>query len=153
MTSPSAGRGGSTAGASRPVACERAPRAAADEPSVPDRRGRGDERGVVALELAMTLPLVALLLVAAFALVDVVRSSLVAQEAARLGARVAAVDGDDAAVRRAVADVLGPAVEVRVGPRRPRGVVEVTVVVPVDVVGLPHTVTARSAAMVEPVVD
>ncbi len=108
---------------------------------------------MVALELALTLPLVALLLVAGLALVGVVRSSLVAQEAARLGARVAAVDGDDAAVRRAVADVLGPVAEVRVGPRRTRGIVEVTVVVPVDVVGLPRTVTARSAALVEPVVD
>lgn len=111
------------------------------------------QAGVVALELALTLPLVALLLVAAFGLVGLVRTSLVAQEAARLGARMAAVDDDDAAVRRAVVDLLGPDARVEVGPRRPRTVVEVRVSVPVDVAGLHRTVAARSAALVEPVVD
>lgn len=149
MTRSTVGRGSPTADVVRASGRTLVARTVtANGPGAP----RGDG-GVVALELALTLPLVALLLVGAFGLVGVVRASLLTQEAARLGARVAAVNGDDAAVRRAVVDVLGPDADATVGPRRVREVVEVTVTVPVDVVGMPRTVTARSAALVEPVVD
>lgn len=114
--------------------------------------GRDDD-GVAALELALTLPLVALLLVAGLGLVGLVRTTLVAQEAARLGARVAAVDPDVAAVRSAVREVVGPDAMVTIAGRRVRRPVRVTVVVPVEVAGLQRTVTARAAALVEPVAD
>lgn len=98
------------------------------------------------------LPVVALLLFAGLGLVAVVRTSLVTHEAARLAARVAAVDADDRAVRQAVRDVLGPEARVDVSPRRVRQVVRVTVSVPVAVPGWSRTVSASAAALVEPAV-
>lgn len=122
--------------------------AAVRRPTGPHQR----QAGVAALEFALSLPLVALLLVAGLGLTGVVRTTLVVQEAARLGVRVAAVEPDDGAVRRAVIDVVGPDATVVVGPRRVHDVVTVTVEVPVEVAGLRHRVVARAAAVVEPVV-
>jgi hypothetical protein len=106
---------------------------------------------VVALELALTLPLVALLLVAGLGLVGVVRTALVAQEAARLGARIAAVDRDDGAVHRAVRSVVGADARITVSARTVHQPVRVTVDVPVEVAGVHRTVGAAAVALVEPI--
>lgn len=108
---------------------------------------------MAALELALTLPLLAVLVVAGLGLVDVARTSMVTQEAARLGARVAAVDADDGAVRRAVLDVVGPGAEVTIGVRAVRHPVRVSVTTPVEVASLRGRVTATAVALVEPVVQ
>lgn len=105
---------------------------------------------MVALEFALALPLVALLVVGVLALAGLVRTSLVVQEAARLGARLAAVHVDDAPVRRAVEQVVGPDVSVRIGPRRVGEVVTVEVRDRHEVLGVDHQVVGRAAAMVEP---
>ncbi len=119
------------------------------------RHGRASRRdgGVVALEVALTLPMVGLVLVGGLGLVGLVRTTLLVQDAAGLGARVAAVDRDDAAVRAAVRDVTGSPATVTVGPRPTAGIVRVEVTVPVEVLGLHRTVTARAAAAVEPGID
>lgn len=128
------------------------PRGRAERSMRPVRAGRDGGAGVVALEFALHLPLVALLVVAVLSLVGVVRASLLLHEAARVGARVAAVDADDAAVARAVVRVAGADVQVEVGPRRPDQLVAVEVRSRHRVMGLGHDLAARSVAMVEPVV-
>ncbi len=67
-------------------------------------RRPGPERGTAAVEFALVLPL---LLVTALALVQVgllARDRVLVESAARAAARVAAVEPDDAAVRRAAGD-------------------------------------------------
>lgn len=86
----------------------------------PHRRGaRGGRRdGSLSLEAAMTLPLVALCALALLQLVGVVRDALLAEDLARIGARVAATDPSDAAVVDAVTAAAGDDVttEVDVAP-------------------------------------
>ncbi len=111
---------------------------------------RWHERGVVALEFALALPVVALLVVGLLSVVGLVRASLLVQEAARLGARVAAVDPSDARVRAAVDAVVGPDATVVVGPRRVGEVVVVEVHTRHPVMGVGQDLHGRAAAMVEP---
>jgi Flp pilus assembly protein TadG len=69
---------------------------------------RRDEMGSAVVEFALIVPL---LLLVALALVQVAvigRDRLLLEHAARAGARVAAVDPDDDAVRGAVLEAVGP---------------------------------------------
>jgi Flp pilus assembly protein TadG len=70
------------------------------------RRRRGDE-GQAAVELALVLPLVVALLLAAVQVGLIVRDQVLVVHAAREAAREAAVDPDPAAARRAAAEGSG----------------------------------------------
>lgn len=91
-------------------------------PAAPTPRRRPQRRGArggsLSLEAAMALPLVALCALALLQLVGVVRDALLAEDLARIGARVAATDPSDAAVVDAVAAAAGDDVttEVDVSP-------------------------------------
>jgi hypothetical protein len=61
---------------------------------------RGDERGQAAVELALVLPLLALLALLLLQVALVVRDQVLVVHAAREGAREAAVNGDPDAARR-----------------------------------------------------
>ncbi|MCL1872153.1 MAG: pilus assembly protein [Promicromonosporaceae bacterium] len=72
------------------------------------RRSTADgERGAVTAELAVGLPVVALLLVAVLTLGAASGAQLRAQDAARAGARALAIGQDEAQVRAVVARVGG----------------------------------------------
>ncbi len=75
---------------------------------------RRAERGSLSLEAAMAVPVVALCALALLQLVAVARDVLLAQELARLGARVAATSPADGEVHAAVTRAAGPDVEVEV---------------------------------------
>jgi Flp pilus assembly pilin Flp len=75
----------------------------------PDRRGGNDQRGQATVELALLLPLVAMLLLALVQAAVVARDQLLVTHAAREAARAAAVDPDVDAARRA-AEQAGPLV-------------------------------------------
>lgn len=99
----------------------------------------------------MVLPFVALVMVAVLQLVTVVQGMLVAQEAARLAARTAAVELDDRPVRDVVAALLEDAtIELDPPGRRPGDVVTVEVTTTVRIAGVDTTVTGRAAMLVEP---
>lgn len=108
------------------------------------------ERGAVALEAALVLPLVALVMVAVLQVGAVVRQALVVQDAARLGARIAATSGDAAVTAAVHAIVDGAHVTVRPRRRGPGDVVTVTVTAAVRVGGLVTEVRGRAATLVEP---
>lgn len=113
----------------------------------------GRDDGSQALEAALVLPVLALVLVAVMQAIAVVADGVVAQEAARRGARVAMTTMEDGTVRQAVMDVVGDR-EVQVdvtGSRGPGQDVTVEVVV-VSRLG-PHRprVVGRSTARGEPV--
>jgi Flp pilus assembly protein TadG len=88
--------------------------------------------GSLSLEFALALPLVALCLLALLEGVGLLRDALLVQDAARLGARVAATTGDDGAVVAAVRDLLGADRDVTVAvtptPRRTGDTITVSVV-------------------------
>jgi Flp pilus assembly protein TadG len=71
------------------------------------RRLAGGERGQATVELALVLPLVALLLLALVQVAVVARDQVLVAHAAREAARAAAVD-DDADVARRAAERAGP---------------------------------------------
>jgi hypothetical protein len=106
----------------------------------------------------MALPVAALCALALLQLVGVVRDALLAEDLARIGARVAATDTSDAvvvaAVTRAAGDDVTLDVEVSPSPRHGGDVVTVTVRVRrparrwVDV-----ALTGRAAVHGEPVLD
>jgi hypothetical protein len=68
--------------------------------------------GSLSLELAMVLPVLALCALVLIQGVAVARDALLAQELARLAARVAATSPSDAVVRDAVTRAAGPDVDV-----------------------------------------
>lgn len=105
----------------------------------------------MALEFALLLPLVALLLVATLQLVGLVRDVLVVQDLARQVARVAAVSNDDGPARAVVGDRL-PGATVAITPLRRRSGTTVRVVVRhvAEVAGQRVPVVGRAAALVEP---
>lgn len=118
-------------------------------------RGRGRarlERGVVSLELALTVPALFLILTVLFHGLVFARDALIAQSAARDGARVAATTTDDRAVRRAVDTALGGRdAHVTVGPRRSVGqTVRVEVTLRSRAGRGQTTVTATATSVVEP---
>ena len=92
----------------------------------PRRRsaGRRPDRGQATVELALVLPLIAMLLLALVQAVIVARDQILVTHAAREAARAAAVDPDPGAARRAARDA-GPLVagrlDVAVHERGPVG--------------------------------
>ncbi|MBO0609624.1 TadE family type IV pilus minor pilin [Myceligenerans salitolerans] len=90
---------------------------------------REEERGTVTAELAVALPAVVLVLVAVLTLVAASMAQMRAVDAARAGARAAAIGDEDAAVARAVARVGGDDVDLAV--EREGEWVHVTVTKPV----------------------
>jgi Flp pilus assembly protein TadG len=87
---------------------------------------RADHKGQAAVELALALPLVALLLLAVVQVGLVVRDQVLVVHAAREGARAAAVDPSAAVARRAAVAGSGlPESRLRVDLTRRGGRVEV----------------------------
>lgn len=115
------------------------------------RRG---ERGQAATEVALTLPIVALLLLAVVQAGLVVHAHVLVVHAAREGAREAAVSSDVGAARRgarAAADLAPERLDVRLTRRAPRVRVDVRYRVNTDVplIGrlLPDIAVRASATM------
>lgn len=118
---------------------------------------RREDEGQAAVELALVLPLVVLLLLAVVQVALVVRDQVLAVHAAREGAREAAVnDRPDAAARGVLASSRLDPTRVRVNTQRPRAAngrvrVEVTYRSRTDVplIGpmLPDVTVHSSAAM------
>jgi Flp pilus assembly protein TadG len=113
---------------------------------------RTDDRGVFALELALTVPALFLLLLLVFHAGVLARDAVLVQGAARDGARAAATSRDDGAVRRVVRDAVdGRDATVTVGPRGAPGTpVRVTVRMRSRAGGGRTDVTATATALVEP---
>lgn len=90
--------------------------------------GRGGQRGTVSAEFAIALPAVVLVLAFCLAVLVGGMTQLRATDAARAGARAAALGADVATVRAVAAELAGPGSEVAVrwGP-----LVQVEVSVPV----------------------
>lgn len=98
-----------------PRARHHPPRRATPAPRrLPLRRGARGQTGSLSLEAAMAIPVVALSALALLQLVGVARDALLAQDLARVGARVAAVDPSDAAVVDAVRAAAGGDVDLAV---------------------------------------
>lgn len=76
------------------------------------RTARPRDAASVSLELALAVPVVAIVAVALLQVLGVARDALLAQDLARLGVRVAATSTSDAAVRQAVLGAAGPDVRV-----------------------------------------
>ncbi|QAY64242.1 pilus assembly protein TadE [Xylanimonas allomyrinae] len=121
-----------------------------------DGRGRAPaggcaERGAVTAELAVGLPVVALLLVAVLALTAASSAQLRALDAARAGARALAIGQEEAQVRALVATVGGEGAVAEVQRDGTWAVVEVSR--PVGGGWFAHgplRATARATAWVEP---
>lgn len=112
--------------------------------------GPGD-RGSVTAELAVALPAVLLVLVAVLVLTTAAVTQLRCADAARAGARAAAIGEDTEGVRATVARVAGPGADVTVA----REGEWVTVAVSAAVAGEglragPLVARARAVAWVEP---
>lgn len=105
----------------------------------------------------MALPVVALCALGLLSLVGVVRDALLAEDLARLGARLAATDPSDTQVADAVAAAAGDevATEVRIDPslRRHGDTVIVTVEVRRPDRRFDLTLTGRAAVYGEPLLD
>lgn len=106
------------------------------------------QEGAVALEFALLLPVVAVLLLLVLQLVGVAGDALAVQGLASRAARAAALDGP-AAARSLVAGRM-PDAHVVVRRAGSPGVVSVQVVRTRHVAGRPVTVTGAGAALVEP---
>ena len=92
------------------------------------KAAKGGERGQAAVELALALPRVAVLLLAVVQVALVVRDQVLTVHAAREAARAAAVDPDAGVARRAALAGSGlPAARLTVRLDRPTGLVQVTV--------------------------
>jgi hypothetical protein len=113
-------------------------------------RATADDRGSVTAELAVGLPVVALLVVFLLALASAGVADLRCADAARSGARESALGSDDEAVRAAARRVAGPDATVEV--RRDGGwtVVVVARHVPLGPWAAPLATSATASAKVEP---
>lgn len=127
----------------------RMPRGTRARPAVGRR-----EAGSLSLEAAMALPLVALLAFAFLQLVGVSRDALLAQDLARVGARVAATSTSDRDVEQAIRAAAGRDLEteIRVTPatRRHGSTITVEVVVRRPARPFPYAVRGRAVAHGEP---
>ena len=128
-----------------PVAPPRPPRSAG-------RRPRPDA-GSVTVELAAAIPLLVAVTLAMVGILGLARDQVLAQGAAREGAREAAIGGDDARASAAARAALPPgrAVNVTVivvGPRRVRVSVELPVGLPFG--ARPVVIKATAVAAREP---
>lgn len=105
----------------------------------------------------MAMPVVALCALGLLSLVGVVRDALLAEDLARLGARLAATDPSDTRVASAVADAAGDEVvtEVTIDPslRHHGDTVVVTVTVHRPDRRFDLTLTGRAAVHGEPLLD
>lgn len=115
------------------------------------------EQGLVTLELALVMPLVAFLAWVALGVAGAMIDGLLLQEAARVGVRVAVTDADDAAVERAARAVIGDVgsdVRVDVVPtiRTPGSMVVVELSATRRHGPLPVELSARAAGVVEPLI-
>lgn len=125
----------------------------------PQRRGARDgrDRGSVSLEAAMALPLVAVCALALLQVVGVVRDALLAEDLARIGARVAATDPAHPAVTAAVAAAAGDgvttSVEVLPPLRRPGDTITVTVRLHRPGRWFDVALTGHAAVLGEPILD
>lgn len=117
---------------------------------------RGDERGMLTLEVVLLLPVVAVLVIGLVQVAALGRDLLVLHEAARVGARVAATtSGADAPVRAARAaapELSGLVVDVAPAVRRDGDLVVVIVRADHRLGPVTRTLEARALAQVEPVV-
>jgi len=113
----------------------------------PGLRGLRAQGGVVALEVALVAPLVALLVVAVLAVLGPVGDVLAVEEAARAGARAVALTGDPAAGTAAAHAVL-PGAQVVVDLDAEVVLVEVTHVR--DLLGRSVATSGRAVAALEP---
>jgi len=110
-----------------------------------------DERGSVTVELALALPAVALLLAAVLALTSAAVGQLRCADAARAGARAAALGEPPDEVRAIAGHVAGPAADIGIDAQN--GWVTVTVsraVVAGPFAGAPLRAHASATARVEP---
>ena len=113
------------------------------------------DRGSAAVEFALVLPAVVLVLVATLQVVVVARTQLELQHAAKVGVRRAATAPDPSAAVQATTAALDPAMAeaARIEVRRPSVVgrpARVTVTVPVRLVGLGGArVRLRATAVME----
>ncbi len=124
-------------------------------PGAPPDAARHPESGVLSLEAVWALPLLVLLGVGFLHTVGVARDVLVAHEAARAGARIAATTSGRtpvvAAVRQAAPE-LDAEVTVTPTARRDGDVATVRVEVRRRVGPMEHTIAAEAVARVEPAV-
>ena len=104
------------------------------------------QTGSVALEAVLVAPLVALLATAVLGLTGVVADQLVAERAARAGARAVALTGGAGGV------TAGLPAHARLTVTRSGRIATVRVTIPGDVVGLPYIASATASAPLEPVV-
>lgn len=119
--------------------------------------GRADD-GFLSLEWVLTVPVMMLLAALVVAAGFIVRDVMLLQEAARVGARVAATTAGQQPVRAAVHDAApelrgGMAVAVSPMVRRPGDHVEVVVTTTRRYGPLSHRLVARSTARVEPILE
>lgn len=109
--------------------------------------------GIVSLEMALALPLLALAVLAALQSLALVRDVLLAHEAARAGARAAATTLTTAPVRAAAGSAAdGRPVRVTVSParRRPGDLARVDVAIDHRIGSQVLRIRAGAAARVEP---
>lgn len=86
----------------------------------PDRRSRHHERGTAVVEFALVLPIVLAVVLAIVQVGLLVRDRLLVESAVRSGARTAAVDPLDEAVREAVLRAAPTLDEASIGVRTTR---------------------------------
>ena len=112
-----------------------------------------NERGSAAVEFALVIPAIVLVLLAVTEVVVVARTQLELAQAAREGVRVAAIAADPAQAVTATRTALGPlAADATVTVDRPYVVGEsasVVIRLPMRVFGLPITLKADAAMRVE----
>jgi Flp pilus assembly protein TadG len=110
----------------------------------------GRDRGTVTVEVAIALPALTLLLATLLATGSIVVSQVRLAEAARAGAREAALGVTDEAIASVVGRVAGSSTNTTVS--RSAGLVTVEVAIRVQVPGLgrTHTLSASASAQCEP---
>jgi Flp pilus assembly protein TadG len=114
-------------------------------------RGLGRERGAVTAEFAVALPAVILVLVAVLTIVAAAGAHMRSADAARAGARAAAIGESDAVIRATARHLAGDGATVTITHDPPW----VQVAVSTSVAGswlssLPLRASAQAAAWVEP---
>lgn len=108
---------------------------------------RHDQRGSLAVEALLVLPVVAVLTVGLLGLLVPVTDALLLDATARSAVRAVSLEGSDAAAGRVVAE-LSPGAAASV--ERRAGLVVVTVTRTRTLLGRPSVTTARAVAPLEP---
>ena len=142
-------------GAWNPVGGAAAPPTPARSAARTAARGRDDQAGVLSLEAVWVLPALALLVVGLLSAVGLVRDVLLLHEAARAGARTAAVTTGERPVvtaARQAAPELDLVVTVQPVDRRDGDLARVEVHASRVIGPVRHPLRARAVARVEPAV-